>query len=209
MKPLAATAASENISSKPTQTFAIDFTIKFALPNLRRAIDQQRRIVNDVRNRVIAVTKWSQIAHLLTPKESIPGSHRSRCVKKCGLWHRSVAEDHPALLHALRPHFTISVTVPELVTWCVTAGGFDPPPPPLEPPPHPWTIPKIASAAAITRRETYLLRRCRANGRTTKGNRIKAPAAPGNVSVKTTVTTNVPGGVVGTVVIVRAPEVDE
>ena len=48
-----------------------------------------------------------------------------------------------------------------------------------------------------------------ANEGNKNGNRINAAAAPGNVSVKTTVITYVPVGVEDEVVIVSAPVLDE
>ena len=84
---------------------------------------------------------------------------------------------------------TVSVTAPELVTVCV-CGGVLPPPPLL--PPHPAANAAVvrtiaAQANTHTRLAAAHLRRAKASGSRRMGRKISAVAAPGSVSVNTTV----------------------
>ena len=51
---------------------------------LQRALDQQRRVINDIHKRIAAVTKSLRKTRLVNPIKSTAGSLRSGRVKRCG-----------------------------------------------------------------------------------------------------------------------------
>lgn len=95
---------------------------------------------------------------------------------------------------AMRTYWTVRVTDPELVAWCVCGGGVEPPPPPLPPPPPPQPILKASAATrtiprqAVTqkpRAASFLLKN--RSGSRRIGSRMNPVAAPDSVSVNTIV----------------------
>lgn len=85
---------------------------------------------------------------------------------------------------AVRPYWTVRLTDPELVAWCVCEVVEPPPQPILNASAATRTIPRQA-VTKKPRAASFLLKN--RSGRRRMGSRMNPVAAPGSVSVNTTV----------------------